>query len=115
MQDNKVMFYFFLFVLCNSDEPQGFFDDLALTLMILITIAPSVDPGCKRKPEFGICNRPKKYYFAQDKSCQKYSPLECKGNDNSFNTKKACLTTCGDCASKPKKRTLQSPYSKILL
>ena len=69
--------------------------------MILITIAPSVDPGCKKKPEFGICKRPKKYYFAQDKSCQKYSPLECKGNDNSFNTKKQCLTTCGDCASKP--------------
>ena len=72
--------------------------------MILITIAPSVDPGCKNKPEFGICNRPKKkFYFDQDKACKKYSPLECKGNDNSFNSKKACLGICGDCASKPKR------------
>ena len=88
-----------------------FFDNLAITLMILIIIAPSVDPGCKKKPEFGICNGPKKFYFSQDKICQKYGPLECKrkdnsfntkkGNDNNFNTKKQCLTTCGDCASKP--------------
>ena len=30
---------------------RGFFNDLALTLMVLITIAPSVDPGCKKKPD----------------------------------------------------------------
>jgi hypothetical protein len=62
----------------------------------------SVDPACKTKPEFGECKRRKKFYFTEDKICTKYSPLECIGNDNSFNTKKACLTTCGDCASKPK-------------
>ena len=82
--------------------------------MILITIAPSVDAGCKNKPEFGICNGPKKFYFDQDKICRKYSPLECKGNGNSFNTKKACLTTCGDCASKavkgPCKADIQRYY-----
>jgi hypothetical protein len=79
--------------------------------MILIMIAPSVDPACKTKPEFGECKRPKKFYFTQNKVCTKYSKFECKGNQNSFNTKgnqnsfntkKECLTTCGDCASKPK-------------
>ena len=80
-------------------------------------IAPSLDPGCKNKPEFGICNRPKKYYFSQDKICTKYSPSEaseCRGNDNSFNTRRACLTTCGDCASKavkgPCKANIQRYY-----
>ena len=62
---------------------------------------PNVDPGCKNKPEFGICNGRKKFYFSQEKICTRYSPLGCKGNDNSFNTRRACLTNCGDCASKP--------------
>ena len=71
----------------------------------MIMIAPSVDPVCKIKPEFGICDGPKKFYFSQDKICKKDSPLECKGNgnQNSFHTRKACLKTCGDCASKPKR------------
>ena len=71
--------------------------------MILIIIAPSVDLACIIKPEFGICNRPKRFYFSQDKSCKKYSPLECKGNPNNFKTKKDCFKTCGDCTSKPKR------------
>ena len=60
--------------------------------------------ACNIEPEKGICNLPKSYYFDKyDKICKMYSPLECKGNQNSFNTKKLCLKTCGDCASKPKK------------
>ena len=75
-------------------------------------IIPSVGPACKIKPDFGICNRPDRFYFTPTKFCNKYSSVlqiaknitsECERNQNNFNTKKECLQTCGDCYSKPEK------------
>ena len=62
------------------------------------------DPACNLEPEKGICYLPKSYYFDKDdKICRKYSPLECKGNQNKFSTEEECLKTCGDCSSEPER------------